>query len=226
MRNRLLGLLATTAIVFAACQGAQSTPSASTAPASAAATGIRRAVSATPAPTPVDYDQLLYGYKYEPSAGTPGGKVIISDWQAANQLNPYFSNAFANSEVFAATMAHAARGRPATATTSRTCRPSRSPTRTTCKEDTDGKGGFTVHVKIKPNLKWSDGEPFTLNDMDYTWTSVLDKAQAGISTLSWEEGRQDRRLGRRPRGRRPLQGALRRLARTGRQQQRSCPSTT
>lgn len=186
MRNRLLGLLATTAIVFAACQGAQSSPSASTAPASAAPPASAAAPSATPAPTPVDYDQLLYGYKYEPTPGTPGGKVIISDWQAANQLNPYFSNAFANSEVFAATWRTLL-----VVTNDGHYKPDLSAEPITyknnVKEDADGKGGFTVHIKIKPGLKWSDGEVFSLNDMKYTWTSVLDKAQAGISTLSWEE---------------------------------------
>ena len=44
-----------------------------------------------------------------------------------------------------------------------------------------------VHVTIRPNLKWSDGVPFTLNDMVYTRKAVLDPAQVGISTLSWEE---------------------------------------
>ena len=186
MRNCLLGLLATTAIVFAACQGAQSTPSASTAPASQPPPASAGPPSATPAPTPVDYDQLLYGYKYEPSAGTPGGKVIISDWQAANQLNPYFSNAFANSEVLAATMRTLL-----VVTNDGHYKPDLSAEpityATNVKEDGDSKGGFTVHVKIKPNLKWSDGEPFTLNDFAYTRTAVLDPAQAGISTLSWEE---------------------------------------
>ena len=95
MRNRLLGLLATTAIVFAACQGASTSPAATTA-APASQPPASTAPSATPAPTPVDYDQLLYGFKYEPSTGTPGGKAIIGEWQAANQLNYYFSNAFSN----------------------------------------------------------------------------------------------------------------------------------
>jgi peptide/nickel transport system substrate-binding protein len=182
MRNRLLGLLATTAIVFAACQGAQTTPSASTAPATPPAS---EAPTATPAPTPIDYDQLLYGYKYEPTAGTPGGKVIVSDWQAANQLNPYFSNAFANSQVFAATMrtlltvSSDGHWKPDLAAEPITFK-------NNVKEDASG-GGFTVHVKLKPNLKWSDGEPLTLNDMKYTWQAVLSKEQAGISTLSWSE---------------------------------------
>jgi peptide/nickel transport system substrate-binding protein len=185
MRNRLLGLLATTAIVFAACQGAQSTPSATTAPASQPPASAE-APSATPAPTPIDYDQLIYGYKYEPSTGTPGGKVIISDWQAANQLNPYFSNAFANNQVYAATMRTLL-----VVTSDGHYKPDLSADPITyannVKEDSDGKGGFTVHIKIKPGLKWSDGQPFSLNDFKYTHDAVLDKAQVGITTLSWEE---------------------------------------
>ena len=105
MRNRLLGLLATTAIVFAACQGASDDTGSQPRLLRRPQRRRRRpAPSATPAPTPVDYDQLLYGFKYEPSTGTPGGKAIIGEWQAANQLNYYFSNAFANTEVMAATM--------------------------------------------------------------------------------------------------------------------------
>ncbi len=184
MRNRLLGLLATTAIVFAACQGAQTSPSASTTPASQ--TPASQEPSVAPSPTPIDYDKLLYGYKYEPSTGTPGGKVIISDWQAANQLNPYFSNAFANSEVFAATMRT-----PLVVTSDGHYKPDIADGNITFKDnvkpDADAKGGFTVSFKLKPNLKWSDGEPLTMNDLKFTWQWVLDKAQAGISTLSLEE---------------------------------------
>jgi peptide/nickel transport system substrate-binding protein len=58
---------------------------------------------------------------------------------------------------------------------------------TNVKEDTDGKGGFTVHLKIKPGLKWSDGEPFSLNDMAYTWKNVIDKTQVGINLYGWDK---------------------------------------
>ena len=186
MRNRLLGLLATTAIVFAACQGASTTPAASSAAPTSGAPSASSAPSATPAPTPVDYDQLLYGFKYEPSTGTPGGKAIIGEWQAANQLNYYFSNAFANTEVMAATM-------PALLTVSADGHwmpwvsdgPITYANNVT--QDAAPSTGFTVHVKILPNLKWSDGQPFTLNDMVYTWKTVLDKTQTGITTLGWEK---------------------------------------
>ena len=100
------------------------------------------APSATPAPTPIDYDQLLYGYKYEPSTGTPGGKVIISDWQAANQLNPYFSNAFANSQVYRGDDADAAGRHQRRPLQARPVGRRRSRSATNVKEDADGKGGL------------------------------------------------------------------------------------
>jgi peptide/nickel transport system substrate-binding protein len=188
MRNRLLGLFATSAIVFAACQGATSTPAASTAPASVAPPSEAAAASPTvaPSPTPVDINQLLYGYSYDPTAGTPGGKVIISDWQAANQLNPFYSNAFANSEVIAATMRSLL-----TVTSDGHYKADLSDGPITfadnVKNDADGKGGFTVSVKLKPNLKWSDGEALTLNDLKYTWSWIMDPKQVGISTGGYDQ---------------------------------------
>jgi peptide/nickel transport system substrate-binding protein len=189
MRNRLLGLLATSAIVFAACQGATSSPSASTAPASAAPSPSEAAAASptvAPSPTPVDINQLLYGYSYDPTTGVPGGKVIISDWQAANQLNPYYSNAFANTEVLASTMRTLL-----TVTADGHYKADLSDGQITfadnVKTDADGKGGFTVSVKLKPNLKWSDGVPLTLEDMKWTQSWILDKNQVGISTGGYDQ---------------------------------------
>jgi peptide/nickel transport system substrate-binding protein len=183
MRNRLLGLFAATAIVFAACQGAQVSPLATTAPASAPTAS--EAPSASVAPTPVDYDQLLYGFKYEPTAGTPGGKVIISDHQVANQLNPYYSNAFVNTEVFTSAMRSLL-----TTSSDGHWKPDLAAGPITFKDnvkpDTSGKG-FTVHAKLKPNLKWSDGQPLTMNDFKYTWTWANDAATAVTSKLGWDE---------------------------------------
>ena len=34
--------------------------------------------------------------------------------------------------------------------------------------------GLTWTIKIKPNLKWSDGEPLTANDVAYTYNLILD----------------------------------------------------
>ena len=119
--------------------------------------------------------------------GTPGGKVIISDWQAANQLNPYFSNAFANSQVYAATMRTllvVTSGRPLEARpvgradhlqrrTSRKTPTARAASRSTSRSSRTSSGRTASRSR--------------LNDFKYTWRCVLDKAQVGISTLGWEE---------------------------------------
>jgi peptide/nickel transport system substrate-binding protein len=182
-RDRPAILLLASAILIAACQGA-AVPSPTSTTARPAAASVAPTVSAVPAP--IDYDALLFGSTYEPSPGTPGGRVVVGDWQAANQLNPYFSNAFTDFEVIAATM-HTL----LTVANDGHYRPDLSDGPITFKdnvtEDADGKGGFTVRVKVKPGLKWSDGQPFTLNDMKFTWQWVLDKAQVGIGTLGWEQ---------------------------------------
>ncbi len=60
--------------------------------------------TAAPSPTPLDFEQILFGYDYKPETGTPGGSIVVADWQAANQLNPVISTSLANSYVLAATM--------------------------------------------------------------------------------------------------------------------------
>jgi peptide/nickel transport system substrate-binding protein len=186
MRKGLIGLLATTAIVFAACQGAATqSPSPSTA---ASPSGAATSPSPSPEPTPVDYEALLFNYTYNPTPGTAGGSVIISDWQAANQLNYYYSNAFANSEVLAATMRSLA-----TVTSDGHWKGDLAADDQLPKASADGVvtdpsgGGFTVKLGIKPGLLWSDGQPLTLNDLKYTWQWVMDPAQVGIVTLGWDQ---------------------------------------
>jgi peptide/nickel transport system substrate-binding protein len=183
MRRRLPALIAGAAILVAACGGTTTTPSASAGasqpPASSGAT------SPSPEPTPRDFDQILFGYTYEPSSGTTGGSVVISDWQAASQLNPVISTSLANSYVFAATMrglftvtadghwkADLAAKMPKFSDDS-------------IRPDADGKG-FEVDLELKPGLLWSDGEPLTLRDLEYTWHWVLDPGQVGITTLGWD----------------------------------------
>jgi peptide/nickel transport system substrate-binding protein len=183
MRIRLLGLLASSVLVFAACGGATS-PSATTAPITSAPPAST-VPSATPAPTPIDFDQLLYGFKYEPTPGTPGGKVIIGSDAPADQLNPYFANASADFEVINSAMRSLL-----TVSSDGHWKPDLGAAPITFKDNlkTDATGGgFTVHATLKPNLKWSDGEPLTFADWVYTESWVLDKAQVGIVTSPYDE---------------------------------------
>ncbi len=183
MRARVPGLLAAVVILIAACQGATTSPTATVAPAGQATPSP--APTASPAPTPVDYDRLLYGSLYQPAAGTPGGKVVISEWQAANQLNPWYSNGFVNFEVMAATMRTLLR-----VTADGHWQPDLAADPITYGDSVtkDGSGdGFTVHATLKPNLRWSDGQPMTLDDFKYTWQWVNDPAQVGITPLGFDE---------------------------------------
>jgi peptide/nickel transport system substrate-binding protein len=185
MRKPLFGLLASAAVVFAACSGAAS-PSASTAASPSAAASAAASAVASPSPSgAVNVNDLLYGSKYAPTKGTPGGKVIIGDWQAPDQLNPYFTNAFANSEVFAMTERS---GLVVSADGHYMPDLFKDPLEyeTSVKLDASG-GGFTVHATLKPGEMWSDGQPLTMNDYKFTHDWVLDKGQVGITTLGWEE---------------------------------------
>ncbi len=184
MDRKILALLAAVVIVAAACGGATaSAPGASIAPsASAASTGP---ATPAPSPTPKDYDQILFGYDYKPETGTAGGNIVVSDWQAANQLNPVISTSLANSYVLAATM----RGL-FTVTADGHWKPdlaARMPKFSDGSIRVDGSGGgFSLDLELKPGLLWSDGQPLTLNDLAYTWKWVLDPAQVGITTAGWD----------------------------------------
>jgi peptide/nickel transport system substrate-binding protein len=49
--------------------------------------------------------------------------------------------------------------------------------------------GFDVDIELRPGLKWSDGQPLTLNDLKYTWQWNCDPDQTGLvtGTTGWEE---------------------------------------
>src|SRR5215211_8461665 len=86
--RKLVGLFAGAAILVAACGGTSTTTAPSAGAPSTAAESPGG--SASPAQSanigPVD----LFGTDYSPEEGTPGGTVIIGDWQEANQFSPSY----------------------------------------------------------------------------------------------------------------------------------------
>ena len=46
--------------------------------------------------------------------------------------------------------------------------------------------GLTVTFKLKPNLKWSDGQPLTSKDVLFTWQSQVDPKNAPISRAGYD----------------------------------------
>ena len=47
--------------------------------------------------------------------------------------------------------------------------------------------GLTITFKLKPNLKWSDGQPLTSKDVLFTWQSQVDPKNAPISRAGYDQ---------------------------------------
>ena len=178
MRKPLLALLASTAIVFAACGGAAS-------PSPAEPTAAPPATAApTPTPETVELTNSTYATRVE--AGTDGGQIIIGDWQEANQFNPYYLGQVTEANVASAvwssviTLSDDYRYMPDLAVD--------VPTTTNGGVKVPGDGGdaMTVTWTLKDGLKWSDGEPLTCDDFKYAWEWVMDPNNVGVITTGWD----------------------------------------
>ncbi|MBA2721219.1 MAG: hypothetical protein H0U52_18550 [Chloroflexi bacterium] len=188
MRKRLIGLFASTMIVFAACQGAASpSPSGapSTGPATSAATSADPGASASgPAPSASEAPIDLTNTAYAPEAGTDGGSIIIGDWQEANQFNPFYAGQVTEANVASAAWAslvlltHDYKYAPDLA--------KEIPTTSNGGVKVPGDTGdaMTVTWKLRDGLKWSDGAPLTCDDFLYAQEWVLSEGQGSIGTLS------------------------------------------
>ena len=53
----------------------------------------------------------------------------------------------------------------------------------------DGTDGLAVTFKLKPDLKWGDGEPVTANDVKFTWEVGHDPANGFNNLYSWERAK-------------------------------------
>jgi peptide/nickel transport system substrate-binding protein len=139
-------------------------------------------------------DDLMFGSSYAPEKGTPGGSVVIADWQIPDQLNPYYVSAFVNTQVFAATndqlwdVSADFKYIPELAVSIPTIsnggvRIDAEPTEV-CENRREGYEdipGFEMDINIRPGLKWSDGETLDLNDYKYTMVDwMLDPDNVGL----------------------------------------------
>jgi peptide/nickel transport system substrate-binding protein len=138
-------------------------------------------------------DEVMIQETYEFEKGTPGGSVVISDYQIPQQLNFFYISANVDTQVNAAAfdvlwdvssdgkyIAEQAVSIPTIANGG--VRIDAEPT-AECpnrREGYEDLPGFEIDLAIKPGLKWSDGEPLDLNDMRYTWEWNMDPANVGL----------------------------------------------
>jgi peptide/nickel transport system substrate-binding protein len=184
MQKRLVGAFASAMIVFAACGGAASpSPTTSTAPASnppASASGGESGSPAASGDTGGKPDLFNTAYPTKRVAGAPtGGKLIYADWQEATEFNFYYQG-----QVTEANLSAATQGGLVTVTDDFKYAPDQSTEIPTLDNGgvTVGQGGdaMTVTWKLRPDLKWSDGQPLTCDDYKYTQDWIMDKDNTGL----------------------------------------------
>ena len=180
MRKRLTGVLASAMFVFAACQGAAS-PSPSGPPATGASTppagGSEAPSGSAPAGTP---DLFGTTYKTDRKPGASGGQVIFADWQEATEFNFYYQG-----QVTEANLSAATQGGLVAVTNDFKYAPDQAteiPTLANGGVKVPGDGGdaMTVTWKLRPDLKWSDGQALTCDDYKYTQDWIMDKDNTGL----------------------------------------------
>jgi peptide/nickel transport system substrate-binding protein len=185
--RKLVGLFAGAAILVAACGGTSTTPAPASEPPPTTAPGSTAPESVEPSPTeagPVD----LFGTTYAPAQGTPGGSIIIGDWQEATQFNPYYITQVTEANVAAltwhtlVTITHDFRYIPQLAAEP-------IPTTDNGGVVVPGVNGdaMTVTWKLRDGLKWSDGEPLTCDDFEYAWEWVLSPDNTGVVLTGFED---------------------------------------
>ena len=174
MRKRLFAMLATAAIVVAACGGTTSV---------APSEGASQEPSVEPTPTPevVRLDDSTYKDRVE--EGVDGGQILIGDWQEANQFNPFYLGQVTEANVASAAWASLVvltddyRYMPDLATS--------IPTVDNGGVVVDGDK-MDVTWELRPDLKWSDGEPLTCDDFLYAQEWVLNPDNVGVVTTGYD----------------------------------------
>jgi peptide/nickel transport system substrate-binding protein len=184
--RKLVGLFAGAAILVAACGGTSNTPAPSAEAPSTPAESPAESAATSESPAaqgPVD----LFGTNYAPQAGTPGGTVIIGDWQEATQFNPWYVGQVTEANVYANTFHSLLQF---SADFKYIPQLAADPIPTTDNGGvTLGENGdaMTVTWKLRDGLKWSDGEPLTCDDFKYAWEWVLDPDNVGVITSGSED---------------------------------------
>jgi peptide/nickel transport system substrate-binding protein len=182
MLKRVLGLIATTAIVFGACTPAASSPTASAPAASAPEASAPSGSEAAPSASGPTGAPDLFGTKYKDGRkpGTTGGQVIFADWQEATEFNQYYQ-----AQVTEANLTSATQGGLVTSTNDFKYAPDQAVEIPTLdnggvKVPGDGSDAMTVTWKLRPGLVWSDGSPLTCDDYKFTQDWIMDKGNTGL----------------------------------------------
>jgi peptide/nickel transport system substrate-binding protein len=130
-----------------------------------------------PSPSVSALNAALFGTNYQPPTGAKtGGTIVMGEWQPPDNLNPFYTTAFTTFEA----ITPALRGLVTITSDGKYIADLADSIPTIDNGGVVISGTtFTVAVKLKAGLQWSDGTPLTMNDWKATWAFAIDKAQSG-----------------------------------------------
>jgi peptide/nickel transport system substrate-binding protein len=121
-------------------------------------------------------------FDYKPTKRGGGGALKVLWWQGPTLLNPHFAVGTKDQEaarIFYEPLA--AWNRDGNLV------PILASELPDLEKDTLSHDGKTVTWKLKPNVKWHDGQPLTADDLIFTWQYVTDPATAAVSIGSYKD---------------------------------------
>jgi peptide/nickel transport system substrate-binding protein len=107
---------------------------------------------------------------------TPGGTMRLIWWNAPTTLNPYFSTAMSPSAFSELVLDGLARVGPDGSSVPELA--AEIPTQSNGDVSADGT---VVTWKLKPGVTWSDGQPFTSQDVVFTYQMLMDPANPVVA---------------------------------------------
>jgi ABC-type transport system substrate-binding protein len=119
-------------------------------------------------------DAAAYRTSYAPARGVPGGTLVLGDWHAAAQLNPFYTSSGADLEASRPILRGCASVTSDGKYVPDLC--ASLPSETNGGIIVSGNS-FSLRLRLKPKLLWSDGQDLTFGDLKYTWQWANDPGQ-------------------------------------------------
>ena len=109
-----------------------------------------------------------------------GGTIVVGEWQRAEQLNPFLTNALKDFEAIRPAQRPLAGVNDAGEFVPELLAEFPSMDNGGIVPDEDGDG-FTMNLKLQEGLMWSDGMPLTLHDYKANYDWAVATGQAGVA---------------------------------------------
>jgi ABC-type transport system substrate-binding protein len=119
--------------------------------------------------------------QYRPPQRT-GGTITYADWQFPDSTNPWFVSGLADLSLQSALW-----GSPIRANSNGRYVPDQLVEVPTVQNRDVSPDGLSVVMKLRPDLRWSDGQPITADDFVYWEQTELDPATGAVSPYGYDQ---------------------------------------